>query len=480
MKVLVVGSGAREHAIVWKLFNSTRIDNIYCAPGNGGTAMLAHNLDMGCSNESDCDHLAGWAFENGIDLVVVGPEAPLRYGITDTLTTLGVKVVGPTREAARIEWSKAWARDFMQRHGIPSPTYEVVKGYDATLEKLRAPETSYPLVLKADGLAAGKGAHVARDAEDAAEALAHMQETGALAKEGEVTVVLEEFLEGVEVSALAFTDGSRVAMMPPACDYKRLLDDDEGPLTGGMGAYSPTRYATPDLWAEVERDVLLKAVEGLQSEGTPFRGFLYAGLMLTADGPKVLEFNSRLGDPEAQVLLPRLKTPFEEICLAIAEGDLSQARQIEWSDDTAVGVVVASEAYPMPQTEPRAINGLEAIEEGVRVFHAGTMLEGATTLSVIDVPPKRPSFFRTLFGGRTAEAPLDLEKDLLSQRVSATGGRVLTVVATAPSIAQAREIVYRNVERIKLQGMQFRRDIGAREVDNPGSPTKENDSHDPL
>src|SRR4051812_26776509 len=322
MRILVVGGGAREHAIVWKLATGPNVTETYCAPGNGGTSLLAQNLAMPIDTESQCDQLAGWAFNNNIDLVIVGPEVPLRHGIADTLTLIGVPVLGPSQQAAKLEWSKSWARDFMARHNIPSPAYHVIHGMETLLDHLRSPDTQYPLVIKADGLASGKGAVVVEDGMEAEEALTRMRVSGALpASDPEVTVVVEEFLQGFEVSALAFTDGTNISMMPPACDYKRLLDGDRGPLTGGMGAYTPTSRVTEELWAQVERDIIRPAIDGMRAEDIVYRGVIYAGLMLTQSGPKVLEFNCRFGDPETQVLLPRLQTPLEDIALAIARGN---------------------------------------------------------------------------------------------------------------------------------------------------------------
>ncbi|MDQ3927687.1 MAG: hypothetical protein M3328_00925, partial [Chloroflexota bacterium] len=303
---------------------------------------------------------------------------------------------------------------------------------------------------------------IVRDAVEAGEAITQMQGSGALPLEdGAKKVVLEEYLEGFEVSALAFTDGERVAMMPPSCDYKRLLDGDQGPMTGGMGAYTPTSRATPELWGHVERDILQKAVEGMSAEGIKYRGVLYAGLMLTAEGPKVLEFNCRLGDPETQVLIPRLKTPLEEIGLAISAGDLSRVGAIQWTDEAVVGVVLASENYPAGKSSPVPISGLENVEEGTLVFHGGTEAAGTLALQPsVGGTSKRKPIFSTLFSGPSQ--PVALPEDA---GLKATGGRVLTVVGRAPTLAEARDAAYRNIARIEMPGAQYRTDIALRELE---------------
>ncbi|HST04371.1 MAG TPA: phosphoribosylamine--glycine ligase [Chloroflexia bacterium] len=462
MRVLVVGSGAREHAIVWKLMTSSFVTDIYCAPGNGGTALLAQNVALPIENESQCDQLAGWAFSHNIDLVIVGPEVPLRHGVVDSLLLLGVPVFGPTQAASKLEWSKTWAREFMSRHGIPGPEYTVVKGHDNIEAHLRSPETKWPLVMKADGLAAGKGAVVCDDALDALAAFNKMTATGVLpADDPDVTVIFEEYLRGTEVSAQSFTDGVRVEMMPPVCDYKLLLDDDKGPMTGGMGAYTPTKSVTPELWRTIERDIIQKAVDGMRAENIPYRGVLYAGIMLTEAGPKVLEFNCRFGDPETQVLLPLLETPLEDIALAVARGDLTQVTPIKWREGAAVGVVLASEKYPEGKSLPKPVSGLSELGEGLLVFHAGTEARGIPPLRPDELSPqKRKSLLQTFF----SREPERVDIGWFDMELSATGGRILTVVATGPTLKEARERVYANLPRIKIAGAQFRKDIAAREI----------------
>ena len=466
MKVLVVGSGGREHAIVWKLVTSSAVDMVYCAPGNGGTALIAQNVGMPVATETDCDRLAEWAYNNKMDLVIVGPEVPLAHGMVDTLLMYGVPVAGPTRNAAQLEWSKAWAKEFIQKHGIPTPDFAVLTGLADIRNYLREPGVGYPLVIKADSLAAGKGAFVVKDMEEAEEALIRMQSAGVMQQGQAAKVVIEEFLEGFEVSAIAFADGRSVLMMPPACDYKRLLDDDTGPLTGGMGAYSPTGKVSPELWAQIEQDIMLKTVQGMLADGIPYRGFLYAGIMLTEKGPKVLEFNCRLGDPEAQVLLPRLKTPLENIALAMANGSLSEIGQVEWSEQAAVGVVVASEGYPISGSAGKKVAGLSDLEEGVLVFHAGTELRGAVSLDPTPTPgpaESQGSMLKGLFGRKGQQTTSNLRTDFLSPKLNTAGGRLLTVVALGDSIGEARAKVYRNVPRVKISGVQYRSDIAARE-----------------
>lgn len=423
MKVLVVGNGAREHALVWKLLLSPRVSDVYVAPGNGGTALIARNVDIG---PTEVRRLADFAAAEGIRLVVVGPEAPLAAGLVDELRAAGVPAFGPTRAAAELESSKIFAHRLMTAYGIPCPRAEYFDDFDAARRYVEAHDP--PFVVKADGLAAGKGTVVAHDRLEAVRALELMMVRRAFGSAGD-RVLIQEFLTGREVSLLAFCDGETVRPMLPACDYKRLLDGDQGPNTGGMGAYCPPSFFGP---AEVDlaaRTILRPTVEAMAREGRPFVGVLYAGLMVTAEGPKVLEFNVRFGDPEAQVILPLLRSDLLEVMLACLEGRLAGLK-LEWEAGACVGVVMAAPGYPDAPSHGVPIAGLDQVEDGVLVFHAGTRLVDSD-----GVP-----------------------------RVVTDGGRILTVVARGSTVAEARRRVYRNVERIRFSGARFRRDIALREV----------------
>ncbi len=423
MKVLVVGSGAREHALVWKLLLSPNVSEVYAAPGNGGTALIARNVEVG---GADLRRLADFAAAEGIRLVVVGPEAPLAAGLVDELKAAGVPAFGPTRAAAELEASKVFAHRLMTAYGIPCPRAEYFDDFGAARRYVEAHDP--PFVVKADGLAAGKGTFVAGDRAEALRALELMMVERVFGAAGE-RVLIQEFLRGREVSLLAFCDGETVCPMLPACDYKRLLDGDRGPNTGGMGAYCPPSFFGP---AEVElatRTILRPTVAAMAREGRPFVGVLYAGLMVTAEGPKVLEFNVRFGDPEAQVILPLLRSDLVDLIGACLEGRLGRVR-LEWEPGACVGVVLAGAGYPDAPSRGVPIEDLDRLEEGILVFHGGTRLVAA-------------------------EGGYRLETD---------GGRILTVVARGPTIAEARRKVYRNVGRIRFAGMQFRRDIALREV----------------
>ena len=441
MKVLVVGNGAREHALVWKLMLSPRVEQVYCAPGNAGTGAIAYNVPLAAT---DLQRLADWATSNRIDLTIVGPERPLIEGIVDVFRAAGLAVFGPTASAAAIEGSKAWTKQLLSRYDIPTARAEILESFadaDAALDRC-----SFPLAVKADGDAAGKGVVIAGDHEEALRAVRAFMVERELGAAGD-RVLLEEFLEGVELSVLAITDGRTIVPMAPACDYKRVGDRDQGPNTGGMGGYARPGFATPELMETIQRTILEPTVGAMSAEGRPYGGVLYAGLMITASGPKVLEFNCRLGDPETQVVLPLLKSDFAEIAMSVVEGRLAQ-QPVEWNEGACCGVVMASPGYPGSYPTGAPIEGLDSLEDGVLVFHAGTKL-GAD-------PRKRDPLAR-------------LKKELLMAQtggssVLTAGGRVLTVVACGASMAEAREKVYRNVERIHFQGAHFRRDIALREL----------------
>ena len=425
MRVLVIGSGAREHALCWALSHSPKLSRLYCAPGNGGTAALAENVSLDPMDFAAC---AAWAEDHGIELTVVGPDDPLGGGIVDVFQARGLRVFGPTAAAARIESSKTWAKRLLVEAGVPTARAESFDDHAAAVayvERYTAEGGRFPLVVKASGLAAGKGVVIAEDASTARAAVADMMVAGKLGSAGSA-VLIEEYLEGSELSLFALTDGERVVPLAPACDYKRAYDDDTGPNTGGMGAYSPPRVATPELLADVEERILRPTVRALAGRGCPFRGLLYAGLMLTSEGPYVLEFNARFGDPETQVVLPRLASDVLELCVATADGRLDSVPPPVWTEMAACGVVVASAGYPGSVEKGLPIAGLDTLDPDIIVFHAGT---------------RRDS----------------------DGRLVTSGGRVLTLVAAAASVTAARERVYANIERVRFAGARWRGDIGARE-----------------
>lgn len=421
MKILVVGGGGREHAIVWKLAQSPLAEEIYCAPGNAGIAELADCVNIAAE---DVDTLLEFAQAEAVDLTVVGPEAPLAAGIVDKFTAAGLKIFGPTQAAALIEGSKELAKQIMEKYGIPTAKYASFT--DVAAAKAYIDEMGAPIVVKADGLAAGKGVVVAMTTDEAKQAADEMLSGNAFGNAG-AKVVIEEYLDGEEVSVLAFTDGYNVLPMVSAQDHKRAYDNDEGPNTGGMGAYSPAPVYTDELAAEVLARVLQPAVDGMRAEGRLYKGVLYAGLMLTKDGVKVLEFNARFGDPETQAVLYRLKSDLVEIMLAVINGTLA-GMQLEWSEEPAVCVVVASGGYPGKYGRGQAITGLDADVPGAYVFHAGTAFIG--------------------------------------QQVVANGGRVLGVTASGKNIRAAIDTAYQMVDKIHYDTCFSRRDIGHRALEH--------------
>lgn len=427
LKTLVIGSGGREHALAWRLSRSWRVGEVYVAPGNAGTEWTAAPCIEGyrpwvssANVNIVADDVAGvidFCREKTIDLVVVGPEAPLAAGMVDALNTAGIAAFGPTQAAARLESSKAFAKQFMRDHNIPTAEYGTFSDYAEAAAFVES--FGHPVVVKADGLAAGKGVIVCDDADDARSALAEILLEGNFGTAGS-TVVIEERLRGPEVSVLAFSDGKTVVAMPPARDHKRAFDGDEGPNTGGMGAYAPVLDVSPDMMAEIERTILQPAVDGMAASGTPYVGVLYAGVMLTGDGPKLLEFNCRFGDPEAQVILPLLVTDFAQILLACVEGALADVT-VEWEDEACATVVVASPGYPGHYPKGLAIQGVQQVRDAI-VFHAGTARDGGQMLT--------------------------------------NGGRVLAVTAVGANLDSALNTVYREIKKIRFEGMHYRTDIG--------------------
>lgn len=420
MKILVIGNGSREHTLAWKLAQSPRVERVFVAPGNAGTAAIAENLDL---RPTDIEGLGKTAEKKGIDLAVVGPEAPLAAGIVDHFNSLDIPVFGPTEAAARIEASKGFARNLMEKYGIPCPKGDVFSSYREAREYLR--ERRMPVVIKADGLAAGKGVVIAGSLAEADKALADIMGARVFGPAGD-WVVIDEYVHGREVSLIAFTDGKTVSAMVPACDYKKIGDDDQGPNTGGMGSYSPPGFFSAAMMENVTRDVLLSAIKAMAKEGIPYKGALYAGLMVTDGEPVVLEFNARFGDPETQVVLPLLKTDLVDVIMAVVEGSLDRVR-IEWSSEACVGVVMASDGYPGSYKTGFPIQGIGSVDKDVLVFHAGTKM------------------------GNDGDICTD-------------GGRVLTVAGAGKDIAEAREKVYDNIRRISFDGCYYRKDIALREI----------------
>ncbi len=421
MRILVIGSGGREHALVWKLSQSSRVKAIYCAPGNGGIAQKARCVSV---KPEDSRAVFDLVKKMRIDMVVVGPEAPLALGLVDDLKAKDVGVLGPAKAAARLESSKVFAKEFMVEQEIPTADYITCWDPQAAYNHLSSTETKYPLVIKAEGLAAGKGVFVVHSSLEGRVAIQRIMIDKEFGPSGE-RVVIEEHLEGIEASYIVFTDGKTILPAVAARDHKAIFDNDAGPNTGGMGAYSTDAILGPELEQEVLEQIIKPAIDGMRKEGSPFQGILYAGLMLTADGPKVLEFNVRMGDPEGQVILPRLKSDFAELCEALCKGRLKNYKAA-WSDEAAVCVVLASGGYPGSYETGKPITGINMAEEDPRVtvFHAGTQKDG---------------------------------KNLVT-----SGGRVLGVTATEKDLASAIMVAYEAVNKINFEGMQYRKDIGVK------------------
>lgn len=420
MNVLVIGSGGREHALVWKLSQSDTVTKIYAAPGNIGMRHLAECVPLAVD---DIDGLVDFALEQDIHLTVVGPELPLTLGVVDRFREQGLRCFGPSKVAAELEGSKAFSKDLMRRYNIPTAAYESFTDYDQACAYIE--EIGVPCVVKADGLAAGKGVIICETKNQAIDALGQMLNQSSFGEAG-ARVVVEEFLQGQEVSVLAFADGTHVVPMVSAQDHKRIFDGDQGPNTGGMGAYTPAPIYTEELAAEVEETIIKPTIRAMAEEGRPFSGILYTGLMLTNEGPKVLEYNARFGDPETQPVLMRMKSDLYEVFEAAIDQKLNEVA-LEWDDDAAVCVVLASGGYPGTPEKGKVISGLESdFSDQVMVFHAGTAAQDDAIIT--------------------------------------NGGRVLNVTALGKDIPTAIAACYDAVSHISFENMQYRKDIGAKAV----------------
>jgi len=420
MKVLIIGSGGREHVLAWKIQQSPLVKKIYCAPGNGGISEVAQCVDI---KADDIKQLIKFAQDKKIDLTVVGPEGPLVAGIVDAFEKKKLKIFGPNQEASRLEGSKVFAKEFMHQWNIPTADFKIfdnIQEAEHCLTKIR-----FPLVIKADGLAAGKGVTICNTLEEGLQALDQMMNKKIFHDAGE-RVIIEECLEGEEASILAISDGNNYIILDSSQDHKRIFDEDVGPNTGGMGAYSPAPVVTKEVLHQIEARVIEPVIRGINRDKTPFKGVLYAGLMMTSQGPQVLEFNVRFGDPEAQAVIPRLKNDLVEIMLASCEGNIKDI-QLNWDQRDAVCVVMSSGGYPGEYETGKEISGLDALtDQETFVFHAGTKLQG--------------------------------------KRIVTSGGRVLGVTSFGQGVEQAIERAYKTVDKITFDRCFFRRDIGAKAI----------------
>jgi phosphoribosylamine--glycine ligase len=415
MKVLVVGGGGREHSIIWKLKQSPKVDKIWCAPGNAGIARDAECVDIGAE---DIDEIVKFASENKVDLAVIGPEVPLSMGIVDALEAHGIKTFGPNAKCAQLEGSKAFTKAFLARHDIPTAKYKEYTDKDALLADIGV--FGFPMVIKADGLAAGKGVIIAQDADEARAGIEEMMGEKRFGDAGDL-VVVEECLTGVEASMLCFVDENTIVPMESAQDYKRVFDGDKGPNTGGMGSYSPSLVFTPELEKRIMDEILLPTLHGFQKNGLDFKGVLFVGLMISDEGPKVIEFNNRFGDPECQSVLARLDSDLYDIFVSVCDNKLAE-QEIKWSDDRAVTVVLASGGYPGSYEKGKPISGLDDVDPDCVVFHAGTAMKDG--------------------------------------KVVTNGGRVLGVMCTGATHDEARAKAFDNAKRITFEGVHYRNDVG--------------------
>ncbi len=417
MKVLVIGSGGREHTLVWKIHQSPKVSKVYCAPGNAGTLSMAENVDI---RADDINALVGFAESEGIDLTVVGPELPLTHGIVDEFEKKGLRIFGPNKKAAELEGSKGFTKDLLKKYDIPTASYSI---FDSAGDAKRyIKEIGMPIVVKADGLAAGKGVIVCHEEKEAIKAIDSIMVEKVFGDAGD-RVVIEEFLEGEEASFMVFTDGKSVLPMLSSQDHKAIYDGDKGPNTGGMGVYTPAPVITPDIFSEIMDGIIMPTIEGMAAEGRPYRGVLYAGLMIAKGSPMLLEFNVRFGDPETQPILIRMESDIIPIIEAVIEGNIDKI-DIKWREESSVCVVMVSKGYPGSYQKGKGIEGLEDAErmEGVEIFHAGTRLNQGNLVT--------------------------------------DGGRVLGVTALGIDIKEAIRKAYEAVSMIHWEGVYYRRDIG--------------------
>ncbi|WP_026895229.1 phosphoribosylamine--glycine ligase [Clostridiisalibacter paucivorans] len=415
MKVLVVGNGAREHALVWKIAQSNKVSKIYCAPGNGGISNIAQCVNI---NPGDVDTLLGFALKEGIDLTVVGPELPLVNGIVDKFNEKGLNIFGPNKKASMLEGSKTFSKRFMEKYDIPTARF---KSYDNAQDAIGDLDNfDCPLVIKADGLAAGKGVVICNTYKEAEDTILQMIEKNKFGDAGK-NIVIEEFLEGIEVSLLCFVDGKNIVPMESARDYKKALDGDKGLNTGGMGCFSPNPILNEGLTNRINKEILTKIMTGFNRENIEFKGVLFIGFMITEKGPKILEFNVRFGDPETEVVIPRLESDIIDIFTKVIDGNINSS-DIKWSNKRTLCVIAASGGYPESYEKGKLVSGLDSLDDDILVFHGGTK---------------------------------NIDKDIYTN-----GGRVLAVTALGENLYEAREKAYKNIKKVKFQGIQYRNDIG--------------------
>ena len=414
MRILVVGGGGREHAICWKLNNESNVEKIYCAPGNAGISNVAECIDIG---DSDIENLLKFAKENQIDLTIVGPEIPLVAGIVDAFEKEGLKIFGPNKKCAQLEGSKSFSKDFMIRHNLPTAKYKEYTNLDEAITEIDS--FGYPVVIKADGLAAGKGVVIPENREDAITTLKEMMSDKKFGKAGD-KIVVEEFLNGIETSILAFVDNDSIVPMVSAKDHKKVFEGETGLNTGGMGTFSPSEIYTDELAKEIREKILDKTLEGFKKDNLNYKGILFVGLMITEDGPKILEYNVRFGDPETQSVLFRLDTDLNKIIIAILENNLKDI-EINYSKEEAICVMLTSGGYPENYEKGKVISGLENLDSDIVVFHSGTKFDNENTVT--------------------------------------NGGRVIGITAKGKTVKEAGEKVYENIKKINFEGMHYRKDI---------------------